>query len=133
MSPSVTLRPASEDDHAQLTDLFHAIEVHYWGDAAPTRDAVAGHVRRTILPSRCEILIAERDGEAVGLVTFAVLYPAPDLGGQLVMKDLFVVDAARGSGLGRMMLAHLAALAVARDCVRLDWTAETDNPGALAF
>ena len=32
-----------------------------------------------------------------------------------------------------MMLAHLAALAVARGCVRLDWTAETDNPGALAF
>jgi ribosomal protein S18 acetylase RimI-like enzyme len=133
MSPSITLRPATENDHAQLTDLFHAIEVHYWGDAAPTREAVASHVLRTVLPSRCEILIAERGGAAVGLMTFAVLYPAPDLGGQLVMKDLFVVDAERGNGIGRIMLAHLAALAVARGCVRLDWSAETDNPGALAF
>jgi len=133
MPPPLTIRPATDSDHGLLVDLFHAIEVHYCGSAAPARDAVSAHVMHDILPSGCEILIAERDGAAVGLITFAVLYPAPGLGGQLVMKDLFVVDSARGQGLGRVMLAHLARLAVARGCVRLDWTAETDNPGALAF
>jgi ribosomal protein S18 acetylase RimI-like enzyme len=31
------------------------------------------------------------------------------------------------------MLEYLARLAVSRGCVRLDWTAETSNPRALAF
>jgi GNAT superfamily N-acetyltransferase len=129
----ITIRPANGDDHECLTALFHAIEVHYWGDAAPARAAIAEHVARDVLPSGCEMLIAEREGIAVGLITFTVLYPAPNLGGQLMMKDLFVVDAARGDGVGRIMLEHLAWIAVKRGCVRLDWTAETDNPRALAF
>jgi len=133
MPPLITVKSATQDDHGVLTDLFHAIDLHYLGETAATREAVADHVARDVLPSGCEILIAERDGVAIGLITFAVLYPAPDLGGQLVMKDLFVVDAARGAGVGRIMLAHLARLAAERGCVRLDWTAETDNPRALAF
>jgi GNAT superfamily N-acetyltransferase len=133
MTASITIRLATKADHAILTHLFHAIEVHYWGAEAPTETAVAAHVARDILPSGCEMAIAERDGAAIGLMTFAVLYPAPALGGQLLMKDLFVTEAARGQGVGRIMLEYLARLAVARGCVRLDWTAETDNPRALAF
>jgi GNAT superfamily N-acetyltransferase len=81
----------------------------------------------------CEIALAEQDGHAVGLATFAVLYPAPGLGGQLFMKDLFTLAEARGQGVGQTLMRFLAQLAVERRCVRLDWTAETDNPGALAF
>jgi ribosomal protein S18 acetylase RimI-like enzyme len=133
MPSSITIRAATKDDLGALTDLFHAIEMHYFGEKAATRDSIAVHVARNVLPSRCELLIAENNGVAVGLVSFAVVYPAPDLGGQMIMKDLFVTDAARGMGVGRIMLEHLARLAIARGCARLDWTAETDNPRALAF
>jgi ribosomal protein S18 acetylase RimI-like enzyme len=40
---------------------------------------------------------------------------------------------ARGQGVGRALMGFLARLAVQRGCVRFDWTAETDNPEALAF
>jgi GNAT superfamily N-acetyltransferase len=43
------------------------------------------------------------------------------------MKDLFTVAQVRGQGIGRMIMRFLARLAVARGCVRFDWTAETDN------
>ena len=36
---------------------------------------------------------------ALGFATFAVVHPAPDLGGQLFLKDLYVARAARGSGI----------------------------------
>ena len=133
MTNSVTTRPASGDDAALLAELFQVLFAHYRGDAAPGPAAIARHVAHDILPSGCEIVIAEQDGRAIGIATFAVLYPGPRLGGQLTMKDLFVRKEARGAGVGQALLRHLAGVAVARGCLRLDWTAETDNASALSF
>jgi GNAT superfamily N-acetyltransferase len=130
---TVSVRLAKETDASALARLFHAIDVHYWAAAAPTLEVQAKHVRERILLSRCEIALAEIDGRAVGLTAFAVLYPSPVLGGQLFMKDLFTLAEARGQGVGRAIMAFLARLAVERGCTRFDWTAETDNPEALAF
>jgi GNAT superfamily N-acetyltransferase len=130
---STIVRPASTEDAALLTELFDEMFVHYWGDAAPDRNEIAQHVTRDILPSGCEIVIAEREGRAVGLATFAVLYPGPGLGGQLTMKDLFVCKEARSGGAGRALLQYLARVAMERGCLRLDWTTEIDNEGALTF
>lgn len=49
------------------------------------------------------------------------------------MKDLFVSKGARGSGLGEQFMRYLAKHAVELGCHRFDWTAETDNPRAVAF
>ena len=133
MTAATTIRSATETDAEALTDLFHAMYIHYWGSGAPSRSDISRHIMRDILPSGCEIVIAERAGRAVGLATFAVLYPGPGLGGQLTMKDLFVVAEARTSGVGRDLLTHLAKTATARGCLRLDWTAESSNPEAIAY
>ena len=131
---AVEVRLATRADRDELVRLFHAIDVHYWGKAAPSQAAMARHVDEAVLAYRsCEIAIAEQDGHAVGLATFAVLYPAPGPGGQLFMKDLFALAAARGQGVGHALMGFLARLAVERGCVRFDWTAESDNADALAF
>ena len=128
------VRLATRADRAELVRLFHAIDVHYWGEAAPSYATMARHVDEAVLGAgSCEIALAEQAGRAVGLATFAVLYPAPGPGGQLFMKDLFALAAARGQGVGRALMGFLARLAVERGCVRFDWTAESDNPDALAF
>jgi len=133
MTGSTTIRSATAADLEALADLFHAMFVHYWDPGSPSRAELARHIERDVLPSACEIVIAERDGQAVGLATFAVLYPGPGLGGQLMLKDLFVIATARGSGVGKDLLTHLAKTAIARGCLRLDWTAEASNPEALAY
>lgn len=131
---TVEVRLATLADRDELVRLFHAVDLHYWGEAAPSLAAMARHIDEAVLAARsCEIALAERDGRAVGLATFAVLYPAPGPGGQLFMKDLFTLAEARGQGIGRALMGFLARLAVERRCVRFDWTAETDNPEALAF
>ena len=130
---AVDVKLATPADGEALVDLFHAMDVHYWGAAAPSRAAMARHIEG-LLPFRsCEIAVARQDDRPVGLATFAVLYPAPGLGGQLFMKDLFTIAQVRGQGIGRMIMRFLARLAVERGCVRFDWTAETDNPDALGF
>ncbi|MGF1626266.1 MAG: GNAT family N-acetyltransferase [Alphaproteobacteria bacterium] len=130
---TLRIRLAGGDDAATVTDLFHATDAHYWGAAAPSYAATAAHVRDHVLApgSGCEIALAERDGVGLGYATFAVLYPAPDLGGALFMKDLFVTGEARSSGIGEAMIRFLAAEALRRGCVRFDWSAETENQGAL--
>lgn len=128
----ITVRLAGRDDSETVGRLLHAVDVHYWSVAAPLADFVR-HVRERVLPSGCEIALAEAEGVPLGLATFAVLYPAPELGGVLFLKDLFTVAEARGRGVGHALMESLAELARARGCVRFDWTAETDNPDALAF
>ena len=40
---------------------------------------------------------------------------------------------ARGSGLGKALLAHLAGVALDRDCARFEWSVLDWNEPALAF
>ena len=133
--PEIRCRLATVADAAAVAELFYLCDRHYWGEAAPTREAMAGHVRDRVLAATAsiEILLAEADGQATGFASFAVLYPGPALGGQLFLKDLFVPEAQRGGGIGLVLLRHLAKLAIERGCVRLDWNAEDFNPRALAF
>jgi GNAT superfamily N-acetyltransferase len=129
----IQIKLVGPDDAAALTELFLAIDRHYWG-TAPTLTAMAEHVRQRVLSATsCQIALAEIEGKAVGLATFAILYPAPGPSGQLFMKDLFTLAAARDRGVGHALMAYLARLALERGCGRFDWTAETDNAEALAF
>lgn len=132
---ALSCRLATAADHAAVTELFYLCDLHYWGDKAPSVEAMAAHIRDHVLTeaAKVEILLAEAEGKALGFATFAVLYPAPDLGGQLFLKDLFVPDEARSRGIGMTLMRVLAKLAVERGCVRFDWTAEDFNPVAMAF
>ena len=49
------------------------------------------------------------------------------------LEDLFVEPEARGGGLGKALLAHLAALTVARDCARLEWSVLDWNAPSIAI
>ena len=134
VSTGLLTRIAGVADLEVVAKLLLATNRYYWGvregaEAATRRaaeDLVGGG-------ADCKMLIGWLDGAAVTYATFAIRQPAPSEHGTLFMKDLFVVDGARDKGLGELMMRRVAALAAARGCVRFDWTAETDNPRALAF
>jgi GNAT superfamily N-acetyltransferase len=80
-----------------------------------------------------ETLIAEEDGEAVGFAlffhTFSTFLAMPGI----YLEDLFVVEDARGRGIGRSLLERLAQIAVDRGCGRLEWAVLNWNSDAIAF
>jgi GNAT superfamily N-acetyltransferase len=131
MPTAIHLATASDADI--VAALLRATDLHYWGSAPPTSAYQA--VASSILDPAgdCELALATVDGQAVGFATFAVLYPAPALGGLLFMKDLFILAAFRGHGIGHELMRFLASIARTRGCSRFDWTTETDNPDAMAF
>lgn len=51
----------------------------------------------------------------------------------LHLEDLYVQPAYRQLGLGRMLLEHLASLAVERGCGRFEWTVLDWNESAIRF
>jgi len=51
----------------------------------------------------------------------------------LYLEDLYVDPAWRGHGLGKVLLKHLAALAVKRGCGRFEWSVLDWNTPSIDF
>ncbi|HUB97457.1 MAG TPA: GNAT family N-acetyltransferase [Stellaceae bacterium] len=80
-----------------------------------------------------EALIAEWDGAPVGFAlffhTFSTFVGRPGL----YLEDIYVRPAHRRHGVGHALLRELAAIALARDCGRLEWAVLDWNEPAIRF
>jgi GNAT superfamily N-acetyltransferase len=82
---------------------------------------------------QAEVVIADWDGEPTGFALVFHNYSTFLARRGLYLEDLFVLPAHRGRGIGRALLAHLAQLAVARDCGRFEWSVLDWNAPAIGF
>jgi GNAT superfamily N-acetyltransferase len=80
-----------------------------------------------------EVLIGEIDGSPQGFALFFHNFSTFEGRPGIYLEDLFVRPDARGSGLGKALLAHLAGLVVERDCARLEWSVLDWNAPAIGF
>jgi GNAT superfamily N-acetyltransferase len=80
-----------------------------------------------------EVLIGEIDGTPQGFALFFHNFSTFEGRPGIYLEDLFVRPEARGSGLGKALLRRLAALAVERDCARLEWWVLDWNEPAIQF
>jgi GNAT superfamily N-acetyltransferase len=80
-----------------------------------------------------EVLIGEIDGSPRGFALFFHNFSTFEGKPGIYLEDLFVRPEARGSGLGKALLKRLAALAVERDCARLEWSVLDWNEPAIQF
>jgi GNAT superfamily N-acetyltransferase len=80
-----------------------------------------------------EVLIGEIDGTPQGFALFFHNFSTFEGRPGIYLEDLFVRPDARGSGLGKALLGKLAALAVERDCARLEWSVLDWNTPAIDF
>ena len=81
-----------------------------------------------------EVLIAEAEsgtvaGFALFFHNFSTFLGRPGI----YLEDLFVRPEARGRGAGRVLLIHIAKLAIARGCLRLEWAVLDWNESAIGF
>jgi GNAT superfamily N-acetyltransferase len=80
-----------------------------------------------------ETVIASLDGEPVGYAlffpTFSTFLGKPGL----YLEDLYVRPDARGFGVGRNLLEHLARIAVERGWGRFEWSVLDWNEPSIAF
>jgi GNAT superfamily N-acetyltransferase len=80
-----------------------------------------------------EVVIAEVDGATAGFALFFHNFSTFLARPGIYLEDLFVVPTHRGVGVGKALLQHLASLAVARECGRLEWSVLNWNVDAIGF
>ncbi len=80
-----------------------------------------------------EVLIGEIDGTPRGFALFFHNFSTFEGRPGIYLEDLFVDPDARGSGLGKALLARLAQLALERGCARLEWSVLDWNTPAIDF
>ncbi|WP_408591252.1 N-acetyltransferase family protein [Novosphingobium sp.] len=130
---TVSIRPASAADLPLVANLIRALaEYEKLADAVRFDEAVLGQKLFGPRPY-AEVVIGEIDGVARGFALFFHNFSTFEGRPGIYLEDLFVQPEARGSGLGKALLQHLAALAVERDCARLEWSVLDWNEPAIGF
>jgi GNAT superfamily N-acetyltransferase len=81
----------------------------------------------------CEALVAEVQGRAVGFALFFTTFSTFLCKPGLYLEDVFVEPAHRGSGIGKALLARLAALVVERGGGRFEWRVLDWNEPSIRF
>lgn len=139
----LTLGLLADSQHASVVALLCEAHRHHLGPAAETpaqlEDQVHAHLRLLTGPDASHRLLVAADagGRVVGLAAFALVFsliePAPERRRQCQLKELYVLAAARGQGVGRALMAWLAQHALAHGCHRVDWNVQAGNLRGIAF
>jgi len=132
-APTVQIDPAREEDIPDILLLirelaeFERMSNEVVATEASLRASLFGRARSA------EVVIARVDAEAVGFAVWFHNY-STFLGRRgLYLEDLFVRPEWRGCGVGRALLSHLARVAVARECGRMEWSVLNWNERAIGF
>jgi GNAT superfamily N-acetyltransferase len=130
---TLAIRPAVPADLPLIAALIRDLAAYEkLSDEVRFDDAVLGEKLFGPRPY-AEVLIGEIDAEPQGFALFFHNFSTFEGRPGIYLEDLFVRPAARGSGLGKALLAQLAALAVERDCARLEWSVLDWNEPAIGF
>jgi GNAT superfamily N-acetyltransferase len=128
----LTIRPVREGDVETLFGLILDLATY-----ERLRDQVNGdpeQLRRSLFEARAaEALLAELDGEAAGYAIFCGSFSTFECRAGLWVEDLYVRPESRERGIGRALLARVAAIAVERGCPRVEWAVLDWNELALRF
>ena len=73
------------------------------------------------------------DPQLLGFALFHGTFSTWECRPGLWLEDLYVPERLRREGIGSALMSSVAAIAVARGCARLEWTALDWNAPALAF
>jgi GNAT superfamily N-acetyltransferase len=128
-----SIRAVEPGDAGEILRLIRALaEYEKLADMAVGTEARLGASLFGARPA-AEAMIAERGGRAVGFALYFTTFSTFLCRPGLYLEDLFVEPEHRGAGIGKALLARLAALAVERDCGRLEWRVLDWNEPSIRF
>ncbi|MFN8163322.1 MAG: GNAT family N-acetyltransferase [Solirubrobacterales bacterium] len=128
----VRVRPATEADAELLFELI--LELATYEKLADQVRGGPDVLRRALFEQRAaEALVIESGEEPIGYAIFFTTFSSFECRSGIWLEDVYVRPAHRRGGIGRAVMEHLAALALERGHVRLEWCALDWNEPALRF
>ncbi len=130
---ATTIRPANAADVPQILTFIRALAAYEREPNAVTAtEADLLHHGFGVNPFYF-CLIAEHDGQPAGFALYFFNYSTWKGRPGLYLEDIFVQPEFRGLGIGKALLQKVAAIAVERDCPRLQWEVLDWNTPAIEF
>lgn len=133
---SCVLRPATAADVPILLRFIR--ELATYEKLLAEVEADEARLRAALFPAAptapaAHAVLAELDGAPVGFAVYFFNFSTFLARPGLYLEDLYVRPEARGHGVGKALLLHLAKLANARGCGRMEWAVLDWNEPAIAF
>ena len=130
---TLSIRPAVSNDLPLVASLIRGLaEYEGLSHAVRMEEERLGEYLFGVRPM-AEVLIGEIDGAAQGFALFFHNFSTFEGCPGIWLEDLFVLPTARRSGLGTALLAHVARIAQARGCARMEWSVLDWNMMAIQF
>ena len=125
-STPLAIRPLGAADHPAWLPLWQAYQRFYNTEIPAATSAVTW--QRFLDPAEpMHAALAWRDGAAVGMVHWIFHRSCWTEGDACYLQDLYVADGQRGGGIGRALIEHVHAQAVAAGASRVHWLTREDN------
>jgi GNAT superfamily N-acetyltransferase len=122
---SITIRPITLSDKARWLELFKEYVIFYKSKVSDEQFELTW--QRIHSDFNMYGLIAELDGQIVGIAHYIFRPSTWDVEDFCYLEDLFVDPKVRGAGVGRALISELEKIAIAKGSKRLYWTTATDN------
>jgi GNAT superfamily N-acetyltransferase len=127
----LSIRPANAGDVPLLNALIHEFaEFEHLPVTVTEEDLLRDGFGEQ---PRFRILIAEWDGQIAGYAFFFGYYSTFDGRAGLFLEDIYVRDQYRGKGIGKALLARVAAIARDEHCFGVRWQVLDWNTPAIEF
>ncbi len=130
---TATIRAAEEHDVDAVVGLVHELAEY---ERAAEHCLLRSDQLRAALFGPAPALfghVAELDGRVVGCALWFLNFSTWRGVHGLYLEDLYVQPAHRGGGIGRALLARLAAVCVERGLARLEWAVLDWNTPSIGF
>lgn len=132
---SLALRPAASADVPLILELIRGLAEYE--KLLHEVEATEEKLRAQLFPANgrppAECILAFVDQAPAGFALFFTNFSTFLAKPGLYLEDLFVKPEFRGRGIGKALLLHLAKLANARGCGRMEWTVLDWNQPAIEF
>jgi GNAT superfamily N-acetyltransferase len=131
----IKVADAVSGDEDAIAALCAELDGFYGDDPEGTTEDRALQVRDILFGNApLAFALLAWDGDVLaGLAAYSFLWPAAGLTASLYLKELYVADAYRRAGTGRLLMDGLYDVARRRGLSRVEWTTDTSNQGAREF
>jgi len=122
---SIIIRPITLSDKTRWLELFREYVIFYKSKVSDEQFELTW--QRIHSDFNMYGLIAELDGQIVGIAHYIFRPSTWDVEDFCYLEDLFVDPKVRGAGVGRALINELEKIATTKGSKRLYWTTATDN------
>jgi GNAT superfamily N-acetyltransferase len=128
-----TIRPATPSDVPAVLRLIRGLADYerLTAECTATETGIADALFAPL--PRIHAILAESETTAIGLALYYFTFSTFKARPMLFLEDLFVEPAHRGSGAGLALMRHIAGIALAENCLRMEWRVLNWNQPSIRF